>query len=104
MNDDRFDRFGGCNLGCGSRLLLLDRCNGSLKTKLQLGLSSADESLEDLWVVWVERDKAARGVGEALEDDGLLRLDGEDVAELESDRVSSDRSSNEGDTALQPSL
>ena len=50
-------------------------CDRCLQTELELSLCSTDESLEDLWVVWVEGDVSAGGVREALEGDGLLGLD-----------------------------
>ena len=77
MNDDRF----WCLLlALLSRhldiLLLVVGGDGSLETELKLSLGGTDECFEDLRVVRVEGDVAAGGVGEALEDDGLLWFDG----------------------------
>ena len=84
MHDERLDwlRRHLSNLGYVCLLHLLHRGDGGLETQLQLGLGGADESLEDLGVVWVEGDEAAGGVREALEDDVLIWLDAENVTEL----------------------
>lgn len=56
--------------------------NSGLESQLGLGFGSADEGLEDLLVGGFEDDVAACGVGEALKDSVLLRLDVEAVAKL----------------------
>ena len=63
-------------------LLTREGTDGGLETQLELRLRSANEGLEDLRLGGVERDVAAGRVGEALEDDRLLGLDIEKVAEL----------------------
>ena len=56
--------------------------DSGLEPQLGLGFGSANESLEDLWVVGLKDDVAASRVGEALEDSVLLGLDIEAVAKL----------------------
>ena len=58
----------------GSRLWLnwrlgLGLDHGELESKLQLGLRSAVQLLEDLCVAWVEGDEVSGTVGVALKDD-----------------------------------
>jgi hypothetical protein len=80
----RSDRGRGSDRWLRSRStdLCLFRWSRGSELELQLGLGSADESLEDSRVGVVEDYIAAGRVGIALEDDGLIGGDAEKIAEL----------------------
>jgi hypothetical protein len=80
----RSDRGRGSDRWLRSRSIDLGLFRGSRgsELELQLGLGSADESLEDSRVGVVEDDIAAGRVGIALEDDGLVGGDAEKITEL----------------------